>query len=142
MASKEPHIKIETLAQRLSLSSDLIEQAVFDLQRDSLLTIEDGKLVPFVGYFKVMDQAQSKAIRNFHSSMIHKSIHAMTQRPVNERYFCTHIFTLKKERYEKLINSIGKFIAEETGKDTAEDSKDVFCLSAQLFPLSLPTERL
>lgn len=136
LISTEPNLNLDQIAQRLGLTSSLVESSIMDLQRDGLLNIQEGSFSSNNGYFKVMPMRKSKVVQNFHSSMIQKSLDAMKRSSLDKRHFCTHIFTLDERRYRKLTETIENFLAEESSKDEARNSEKIYCMATQLFPLS------
>ena len=54
----------------------------------------------------------------------------------NYRNFWTHIFTLDRNRYQKVVSTLDEAISRSSIEDRASESDDVYCIAAQLFPIS------
>lgn len=124
------------IADRLSISPDLVREALKRLQRLGLLQVSGGRLVRTSQSLSTTVDIPSAAIRKHHSQNLEKAAHALENVEVNLREFgsVTMAVNMKnlpraKEILFQARKKIGALLEEGP-------TSEVYTLSFQLFPVT------
>lgn len=124
-------------ASYLGITPGTAEAAVNRLCRLGILCEEGGKLRETHASHKVNSQVPSEAIREFHRQTLQKAGKSLAIHDVAEREFNTLTFSVPVAHLPALKNKIREFIKDLVmgESDTDGVTPEVYCFSAQLFPL-------
>jgi uncharacterized protein (TIGR02147 family) len=94
----------------------------YELQQDTVLSTEN---------------VSSDAIRKFHAQVLEKAKNALMTQPVQERYFRTQFFPIRKNDLPEAQNDIREFFEKFTQKfSNGDEGDEVYSLGVQYFRLS------
>lgn len=138
----DQELNFTTLSHQLKISEDECEKAVNTMLKLGYLVKSQNQLKVHHSMISLSNEAPSETIRQYHRTMIAKSLESMKNDPVNQRYFGSFNLNISKENYKSLHEEISAFIRKKIihyQKDS-EAAQRLYCLNFQLFPLESTKE--
>lgn len=125
------------IASRLGLSRAETSSAVARLLELGLLReTKDGRWEPTEANLATPSGIPSRAIRAYHSQILHKADHAIEAIPVEERDFSALTLAINSSQLEEAREELRKFRRRFCSNLQSSPGKDrVYCLSIQFFPV-------
>lgn len=131
--------RVETIAQRLSLSVAVVEVALRELLAAGLLEAKDGRITKATRLMRLASSNSMDDIRTFHRQMLKKAQDELTKtstEDLHQRLISGITVTASPETIEKAkqmlhesLHEIAQFLCEGEGTE-------VYHLAVQLFPLT------
>ncbi len=125
------------IAKRLGVSSFEVKIAIEKLVKAGLLNLKGRGYEIIHDVIETTKDIPSKAIRNFHKSMLEKSISALDEQKVEEREIAGVSFTIKNKDLEKIKKEIRDFqdyLSEKYNQNKNAD--DVYHLESAFIKIS------
>ena len=124
------------IARRLGVPVIQIELALDRLIRVGLLRKVGPDYVATQDDGWVPGGVPSESIRKFHRQVLEKAIRAMSEQPVQERFFATHFLTINRSDLPEAYAAIEDFQRRFCAKLQADEPKELlYCISMQLFKI-------
>jgi uncharacterized protein (TIGR02147 family) len=124
------------IARRLGVPVIQIELAIDRLMRVGLLKKDGETYVAIQEDGWVQGGVPSESIRKFHRQVLEKAIQAMSEQPVQERFFATHFLTINRSDLPEAFAAIQEFQRKFCANLQGEEPKELlYCISMQLFKI-------
>ncbi len=124
------------MARRLGIPLIQVELAIERLLRVKLLKKQDGHYLAVQQDGWVPGGIPSASIRKFHRQVLEKAIQAMSEQPVQERFFSTRFMTLNRADLPEAFKAIQDFQLRFCEQIQDEKPKELlYCISMQLFKM-------
>lgn len=128
------------IARRLGVNSDIVNTRINNLVQFGIVKWEEGQLVRIRHSLTTTSGIPSKALREAHRNQIQKAILSLENTPVDLRDFSSITIPMDITRLQEVKKMITKFRRNLTSLVDTENKTDVYTLSIQFFPLTLPLE--
>ncbi len=130
---------IPQIAEKLEVEVENVQGAIDRLLHFKLIKKTNRGYLPTELTSHFGDKGSSEAIRHFHFQMLQKAVTALDNLNLNERDFCTHIFSIRKADLPNLTKDLQKATLLVLSKYTQPDKKSLLMsFGTQLIPICKP----
>lgn len=128
---------VKLIAKTLGATRQATQMAVEALVERHIVTIRNGYLEPIPNRLLFGSDTSSSEVRRFHKEFMQLAQSRMELCDYDERELSSYVMSLSREQVQALRAAIRKFMSDlpKYTKGGPED-KEVYGLSAQLFPIS------
>ncbi|NRA65041.1 MAG: TIGR02147 family protein [Pseudobacteriovorax sp.] len=125
------------IAEVLGISQHEVSASIARLESLNLIENIDGQWVAKNQYIRAGDKGSQDGEQHFHKTMVNRALECMENKPENERYLFSVVFSGKEDKFTEFTEQIQEFanlLAVDSTDDEANDR--VYGLNFQLFPMS------
>ena len=137
LISTQPDKELVSIGKQLSWEQSRLNLSLEKLQSLKLLQLQDDRWQPTAANHHFGDSGSQSAVRAFHRMYLHLAERALSDIPIDRRWFRSVFFTAKCSDYDQIVEALQTVVLSETDRfDDETDHDQIFALGLQLVPVS------